>query len=76
MFLIDEKEKEGMSDVEIIKEISDEKDKTDTEANELLKKWKIKYSLQKKGEKKYNTGTSLDIYENKFTVSGIRDQLV
>jgi len=57
MIFIDEKKNEGMSDVEIIKEISDKYDKTDSESNDLLKKWKITYGFQKKkGEKKYNTG--------------------
>lgn len=74
MVFIDEKKREGMSDIEILKEITETKDKTDKEADDLLKNWKIEYRLLKKKEgKNYNTGASLDIYENKFVVSGIKD---
>ena len=74
MVFIDEKKREGMSDIEILKEIAETKDKTDKEADDLLKKWKIEFGLLKKKEgKNYNTGASLDIYENKFAVSGIKD---
>lgn len=74
MYFIDEKKKEGMDDIEILKEISESCDKTDKESDKLLKKWKIEYGLVKKKEnEKYNTGASLDIYEKKFAISGIKD---
>jgi len=72
MMFINEKKIEGIDDIEIIKDISDKYDKINSDSTELLKKWKMMYGLQKKkGEYKYNSGISLDIYENKFTVSGV-----
>ena len=71
---IDEKKKENIPDSIILQEISNEFNIPTQKAIEYLKEWKFKYGISTtKSQINFNNGISLQFFNNKFFINGIKD---
>ena len=71
---IDEKKKENIPDSVVLQEISMEYNIPTQKAVEYLKEWKYKYGISTtKSQISYNNGVSLQFFNNKFFINGIKN---